>query len=507
MSSTLFRIGRNVFSNWVGYVVNIVVSFFLAPFMVHSLGNAGYGIWVLVGSLTGYLGVLDMGLRPAIVKFVARYKSLGDDLMVNRIVNTTLIILLFAAAIVFLASLVLSFFSVGIFKIPDEFHGQFQLIIIIVGLNLAASFPFAIFSALLAAFERFDLGNAIQICVFLVRAIFLVVFLKLGGGLVAVGVIALAAGVTESLWRARLSLKLFPKLEINRHLADRDTFKLIAAFSSYAFIMNIASRLSFQTDAIVIGAMLSTEAITSFSIGSTMVDYLLTLISYMSTTLLPVVSALEAQQNYEKLRQLLIIGTKYCVAIILPVSFTYLVLGETFISLWMGQQYGPTSAKVLAILTCGYFGFLSQFVANVIFVGLGKLKYLAYLNIALAFVNLGLSIILVKWLGIYGSALGTAIPLIISGSILYPIYICRTVKLGFLRYVSKSYIRPLLASLPFLSLILLCHYLIDINSFGRFITVVGTACIVHAVASFYGVLESNHRSSISHKVGNLLSMR
>ena len=34
MSSTLHRIGKNVFSNWAGFVVNIVVSFFMAPFMV-----------------------------------------------------------------------------------------------------------------------------------------------------------------------------------------------------------------------------------------------------------------------------------------------------------------------------------------------------------------------------------------------------------------------------------------------------------------------------------------
>jgi Na+-driven multidrug efflux pump len=183
------------------------------------------------------------------------------------------------------------------------------------------------------------------------------------------------------------------------------------------------------------------------------------------------------------------------------------VLGETFINLWMGPQYGPTSAKVLAILTCGYFGFLSQFVANVIFIGLGKLKYLAYLNIGLAVMNLGLSIILVRWLGIYGSALGTAIPLIINGSIIYPIYVCRLLKLGFMEYLRKSYLRPLLLSLPFLSLILLCHYQIDISSFGRFIMVIGTGCIVHAVALFYGVLESNHRNNISQKIKKLLSTR
>ncbi len=504
MSNTLFRIAKNVFSNWAGFVVNIVVSFFLAPFMVHSLGDAGYGIWVLVGSLTGYLGVLDLGLRPAVIKFVAKYKALGDNQMINRIVNTILVILTIVAAVVFLASLVLSYFAVGLFKIPVEFNGQFQLIIIIVGLNVALSFPFSVLRALLAAAERFDLGNAVQILVFLARSAFIVVFLKLGGGLVAVGVIVLAATVTESLWKARISFKLFPTLKLSRRLASCDTFKTVAAFSGYAFIMNIASRFSLQSNVVVIGAMLSAEAITSFSIGSTMIDYLLVLISYMSITVLPLASSLDAGQNLEKLRQLLIIGTKYCMIVLLPVSFAYLVIGETFINLWMGPQYGPASGQVLTILTCGYFGFLSQFVANAIFVGLGKLKLIAYVNIGLAVLTLGLSILLVRWFGINGAALGTAIPLIITGSIFFPIYICRTLKLSLLHYIGKSYVRPLLASLPFLSIILLGHYLIDINSFPRFIMVVGTACIVHAVASFYGVLEANHRDIITEKVRSLL---
>ncbi len=505
MSNTLHRIGKNVFSNWAGFAVNIVVSFFMAPFMVHSLGDTGYGIWILVGSLTGYMGLLNMGLSPAIVKFVARYKSLGDDLMVNRVVNTILAVLSIVAGVVFLASLVLSYFSIGLFKIPPEFNNQFQVLIIIIGLNIAISFPFAGIGALLAAAERFDLSNAIQIIVFLLRALFLIIFLKLGGGIVAVGVIVLTASVTESLLKTRFSFKLFPKLELSRRFADRDTLKMVAAFSSYAFIMNIASRLAYQTDAIVIGAMHSVGAITSYSIGSTMIEYLLTLIMYMSTTLLPMVSAYESQKNYEKLRQLLIIGTKYCLVVILPVSIAYLVLGETFINLWMGPKYGPTSSKVLAILMCGYFGHLSQSVTNIIFYGLGKLKYIAYLNIILAVVNLGLSIILVKKFGIYGVALGTAIPLFISGYIIYPIYICRTLKLDYLKYLRKSYIRPLLASLPFLFLILLCHYLIDINSFVLFALVVGGACIVYGIAIFYGVLELNHRSIISQKVKSILA--
>ena len=57
------RILRNVFSNWGGFVLSAVVNFFLAPFVVRHLGNTLYGVSVLFLALTGYLGMLDLGVR------------------------------------------------------------------------------------------------------------------------------------------------------------------------------------------------------------------------------------------------------------------------------------------------------------------------------------------------------------------------------------------------------------------------------------------------------------
>jgi O-antigen/teichoic acid export membrane protein len=503
MSSTLFRVGRNVFSNWIAYVVNIVVSFFLAPFMVHSLGDTAYGIWVLVGSLTGYLGVLDLGLRPAVVRYVAGYKAVGDNLMVNRVVNTILVILSVVAAIVILVSLIVCFFSLDLFKVPSEFHEEFRLIILIIGLNVAVSFPFSVLGSLLAAAERYDLGNAVQVSVFLLRAIFLVIVLKLGGGLVAVGLVVLVASIVDFAFKTKISFRLFPALQLGWKMASRETFKLIRNFSGYAFVINIASRVTLQSNALVIGSMLSAEAITFFSIGSTMVDYLLSLVAYMSNTVLPLASVYDKQKNFEKLRQLLILGTSYCVIVILPISYVFIVLGEAFINLWMGTSYGPTSSAVLTILTIGYFGFLSQSVANVIFVGLGKLRNLAILNVTLAAANILLGIILIKHYDVYGSALGTAITLIISHSIIYPIYICRTVQLNLFKYLLKSYLWPIMVSLPFLAIVLAGRFLVTVDSYTTFVLLVGVACLVHAVASFFLVLDPDHRRSVLAKLRSL----
>ncbi len=57
------RVIRNVASNWGAYVLAMGVNFFLSPYVVRHLGNTGYGVWTLILSLTGYLGLLDLAFE------------------------------------------------------------------------------------------------------------------------------------------------------------------------------------------------------------------------------------------------------------------------------------------------------------------------------------------------------------------------------------------------------------------------------------------------------------
>ncbi len=56
----------NALSSWAGLGVNIVVGLLLLPFVVAKLGQTGYGVWMLVGSIIGYYGLLDLGVSSAV---------------------------------------------------------------------------------------------------------------------------------------------------------------------------------------------------------------------------------------------------------------------------------------------------------------------------------------------------------------------------------------------------------------------------------------------------------
>ena len=74
------RIARGVMFNWIALATNMLVAFFLSPFVVHHLGNVAYGIWTLVVSVTSFMGLLDLGMRGAVTLFVSKNHVLGDHL-------------------------------------------------------------------------------------------------------------------------------------------------------------------------------------------------------------------------------------------------------------------------------------------------------------------------------------------------------------------------------------------------------------------------------------------
>ena len=70
-SSRIRLIVRNVGWNWLGAATAMVCGFFVAPFLIHHLGDTGYGLWIVIGSLAGYFSLLDFGVRGAVGRHVA----------------------------------------------------------------------------------------------------------------------------------------------------------------------------------------------------------------------------------------------------------------------------------------------------------------------------------------------------------------------------------------------------------------------------------------------------
>jgi O-antigen/teichoic acid export membrane protein len=69
---------RNIFSNWMGLIITGVISFALTPILIHGLGDFYFGMWILTTSILDYYGLLDLGIRTTLHRFVGRLKGMNE---------------------------------------------------------------------------------------------------------------------------------------------------------------------------------------------------------------------------------------------------------------------------------------------------------------------------------------------------------------------------------------------------------------------------------------------
>ena len=154
---------RNVLSNWAGFACASITSFFLSPFVVHHLGNSGYGIWVFLGSLTGYLGLLNFGVRGAVTRYVARFHVEGNHQEASAVTSSALLIFVVAGMLSLLLALVCAAFVLPMFHVSRDYQSAARVVVILGGVNIAVSLIFGVFGGVVAALHRFDLSNRIEI--------------------------------------------------------------------------------------------------------------------------------------------------------------------------------------------------------------------------------------------------------------------------------------------------------------------------------------------------------
>lgn len=490
---------RNVFCNWASYLVTAAVGFLLTPLVVHSLGNAGYGLWTLVLSLTGYFGLLDLGIRSSLGRFVARHIALKDETGVNRTASTALAMLGLGGVISLVVTLVIANFSLGAFKIGMELQDDAKAALLIAGLNVSFALPLGVFASILVGLERFDVLSGITLVGALTRASLVVMVLKSGHGLIALAAVAVFVSLAEYTAMAIAAKLLYRPLRIRFALLDRATFVELFSFSIYRFIWMTGTQIIFYTGSLVIGAFIGAAAITTYAIASSLINYGRTVVSLLTDTFYPAATRMDARKDLNGLRELLFEGTKIALLVTIPLCLGFIFLGRQFIGLWMGKAY-TSSATVLTVLAIAQFSSMSQNVSTLILAGMAKHRILAYIILTEGVANLALSILLVRHMGLIGVAWGTVIPDVICTAVIIPVYTLRLLNVPIRQYWKRAFLAPLAASIPTAALAYTFSVIVSDPGWLGFGAEALALCGLYAVTSYFACLDGEQRQFIHRKV-------
>ncbi|MGA9508853.1 MAG: polysaccharide biosynthesis C-terminal domain-containing protein [Candidatus Sulfotelmatobacter sp.] len=448
------QILRNVGSSWFALGVNVVTGIFLSPYILHRLGDTAFGLWILIFSITGYYGLFDLGIRSSIVRYVAKYSATNEEEELNRLVNTAMFSYSGIGVIAMAITLAAAQYVNSIFHIPAEFVSTARWLLLMAGGAVSLGFPLGVFSGILEGLQRFYLLNFVNVSSTLLRALLIVVALRHGRGLLTVALITVSLPLFNGFVNAAAVFRHL-RLRLGPQYVSWSSLRLIAGYSGTTFLIIVAGRLRFKTDALVIATFVSAAAVTHFTIGSRLVDYATEFVHSMAQIFVPMSSQSDALGELKRLQQIFVAGNRMCALAILPVSAILIILGKSVIEAWVGVRYVSASYPVLVMLLIPSTIMLMQAASSRVLFGMGKHQTLAKVTLAEGIANLVLSVLLVRKFGIFGDAVGTAIPLCCTVLIFLPYHLCKLLKLRLGSYLRHAFLLPLLLTIPLVIVLLL----------------------------------------------------
>jgi O-antigen/teichoic acid export membrane protein len=436
MSRTARKLASGFFFRFANTIGTAIVSVVIMPFVVHSLGDRDYGIWTLVATFVGYYGVLELGLAAAVSRYLARSLGAKDEEDCNRVFNTSLRLYLGVGLAALVISGLIAAAAPFVCRTPAD-ASLFWKLILILGTSIALMFPTRVFKGLLEAHLRFDIAACLELLSLVLRTVLIFPVIYSGYGVVGLAWVTLLASVPAMLLQVYYAHRELPFLRFDSKYWQRDTARSLFSYSAYSLIANLANILRFKVDSLVVAGYVGLAAVTHYRVGGALTQYFFDLMSSMFGVFPSVFSRQEGAKDFDALKRTFFFASKCAICVSSFIGFGMLAWGKSFIIRWMGPHYAD-SYPVLALLVAGVTVSLWQGPSVSLLYAISKHKFYAIFNSIEGLANLVLSLVLVHWYGMYGVALGTLIPIVITRIVLQPIYVCRVADIDYFEYVRRS---------------------------------------------------------------------
>ncbi len=474
------RIIRSTFANYLGQIVTFGTGFVMTPFILHQLGPTTYGLWLLVGAVMAYGRLFDLGITDAVIKYTAEYRARGEGAQARSLIATALSIYTVVGLIVFILAVLLAPIFPILFNVPPGDQATATWLVVLMGLAAGISIPCATTYSVLAGLQRFELINVIGISGTLLTAVATVAVLLLGGGPIGMVAVSIPITLIMQVPMVRFIYRSAPELRFGWRGASRSLVRTVFSFSSAVFVTQVSGQLQSKTDEIVIGAFLPIIAVTPYALAHKLSDIPQLLSRQFLKVLMPIASGLYAEGDRTRLQGLYIAGTRLALASFLPVGGIVVLLAQPLLTTWVGAVYA-SSAQLVTILTIASLIDTSQWPASSVLQGMAKHRRLAIFSIASGLVNLGLSLALVRPLGVTGVALGTLIPTSIVCFVFIMPHTMRILDIRARRMISEVFLPAILPAVPMIIVVYMIRMIFPLTSWLALACAAGSGLLVYVI--------------------------
>lgn len=399
-------------------VTGLIAMLAIITVLARRLSLAELGVYGLLTSLVGYLLIVQNAAAGATVRKLAASR---DSAGAARALSSAAACYAGAGAI---TALILAGAGLALdpaLGLGDELASEVRHGGLLLAIVTVVGWPLTIYRDALRA----D-GLLVRVAVTEIAAVLayaaLVLGLALGGASLAVvigasGALPLLAGLGCLLSARRRGYRVSAGA-VNRHDA-RDLLGL----AGYLSLTEAAAAGIYAADRVILGVFSSATTVALFEGPVRAHNLVRSLNAAITVTALPTATRYHAGGDERRLRELLVRGVRYTLAMTVPLAIVGMVLAGPLLEVWLGERYrgGATAMTILMAhwLLNGCSGLLAA-----VLVAVGRARALARYALLIAGANLILALALAPSLGLEGVAIATAVPY----ALLFPLLLRRTLE-------------------------------------------------------------------------------
>ncbi|MGI8749952.1 MAG: lipopolysaccharide biosynthesis protein [Thermoleophilaceae bacterium] len=220
----------------------------------------------------------------------------------------------------------------------------------------------------------------------------------------ASGSIPLASGTVNLVARRRLGLAY----RFRRGAFAPEQARALLPTAGWLLVVEVSSLVIYGLDRVVLGVLASPVAIGLYEGPVRAHNVIYALSQSVGVTTLPVAAGYSAQDDRERMRRLVLRGSRYTLALFVPLAVTAMAMAAPALEVWLGARFRE-AAPALTIIVSYWLAYGMLAVNPNFLVGAGRARQVSRVVVSIAALNLALSLALTPSLGIRGPALGTAV--------------------------------------------------------------------------------------------------
>jgi O-antigen/teichoic acid export membrane protein len=436
-SSVPRAIRLGVWTSYLNLGVTWVIQLLMVPLLLGHLGADTYGLYAALTSVVGYFSLLTFGSSLTVPRFVADHAARGEHDALSRFVSTYFAVYLAMALAGLAAGFAVAPLLTKALIVPPRLAGAVAPAWRLVVAGWAAGLGAGFLQSLLTGLGQVHLSNLAASGRTLLNLTLAAVILWTGGRLDTLLVGLLAAALLSGIGLFTLVRVFHPEIRITPALAGWATLRRSGRPAAYYFLMQIAGLAVMGTDNIVISVFLGVDKVAAYAVAFQLWALAIAALWSGVDVLLPFFARWAARDAEESVRLAFLRATKFAIAGTMLAAILLAAYGQRAITWWVGPKLFVGNG-VLWVFCLMLLVATPIHTAALVLAGLGRHRAPALGGGVEALLNLALSILLVRRLGVLGVALGTLVAGLLTNGWVAPRAACRELKISATTYLTGA---------------------------------------------------------------------